>query len=61
MYGGKVSKLIGVGADTYLYFGIFFRNLYGLYYGTEGVDRGIFCDGMFEVLVQIRSGTLVTP
>ena len=31
MYGGKVSKLIGVGADTYLYFGIFFRNLYGLY------------------------------
>ena len=31
MYGGKVFKLIGVGADTYLYFGIFFRNLYGLY------------------------------
>ena len=31
MYGGKVSKLIGVGADTYLYFGIFFRNLYSLY------------------------------
>ena len=31
MYGGNVSKLIGVGADTYLYFEIFFRNLYGLY------------------------------
>ena len=31
IYGGKVSKLIGVGADTYLYFEIFFRNLYGLY------------------------------
>ena len=31
MYGGKVSKLIGVGSDTYLYFRIFFRNLYGLY------------------------------
>ena len=29
MYGGNVSKLIGVGANTYLYFGIFFRNLYG--------------------------------
>ena len=31
MYGGKVSKLIGVGVDTYLYFRIFFKNLYGLY------------------------------
>ena len=31
MYGGKVSKLIDVRADTYLYFGIFFKNLYGLY------------------------------
>ena len=30
-YGGKVSKIIDMGADTYLYFGIFFRNLYGLY------------------------------
>jgi len=31
MYDRNVSKLIGVGADTYLYFEIFFRNLYGLY------------------------------
>ena len=31
MYGRKVSKLIDVGTDTYLYFGIFFKNLYGLY------------------------------
>ena len=31
MYGGKVSKLIGVRADTYLYFEIFYKNLYGLY------------------------------
>ena len=31
MYGENVFKLIDVGADTYLYFGIFFRNLYGLY------------------------------
>jgi len=31
MYGGNVFKLIGVGADTYLYFGIFFRNLYGMH------------------------------
>ena len=31
IYGGKVSKLIDVKADTYLYFIIFFRNLYGLY------------------------------
>ena len=30
MYGGKVSKLMGVGANTYLYFEIFFRNLYSL-------------------------------
>ena len=31
MYGGKISKLIGMGANTYLYFENFFRNLYSLY------------------------------
>ena len=31
MYGEKIFKLVGVGANTYLYFIIFFRNLYGLY------------------------------
>ena len=31
IYGGKIFQTNRRGADTYLYFGIFFRNLYGLY------------------------------